>query len=137
MSEEQMRAEFEDWWRRTLLIKHELTIVEINTYCKRSPEGYYVHAATAMRWEGWKAAIASKWIAELEKEIARLDFVLKESAFIMKSETDTKQTVYQLWAQDEDEYFWSLCGNTFHKTPRLAIDCAMQTPEEARTKVEF
>lgn len=57
MNEEQMRAAFEDWWKRTLLIKHELSIREIITYCERSPYGDYVHSGTALRWEGWKAAL--------------------------------------------------------------------------------
>lgn len=78
MNEEQMRAAFEDWWKQTLLIKHDLTIGEVNTYCKRSPEGDYVHASAAMRWEGWKAALAhqAKSVPVLEKAV----WVLKQIA---------------------------------------------------------
>lgn len=60
MNEDQMRAEFEDWWKQELLIKHKRDIDEINTYFKRTLQGDYIHAATAMRWEGWQAAIASQ-----------------------------------------------------------------------------
>lgn len=69
MNEEQIRAEFEDWWKRTLLIKHELSIREIITYCERSSCGDYVHSGTALRWDGWKAAIAQVFgepVAEVE-----------------------------------------------------------------------
>lgn len=80
MFEEQMRAEFETWWKQTLLIKHELSIREIVTYCERSPDGDYVHTATALRWDGWKAALAhqasDERVRKLEKDAARYRWIL-------------------------------------------------------------
>lgn len=60
MNEEQMRVEFEDWWKQELLIKYKVDIHEINTYCERTLQGDYTQAATSMRWEGWKAAQSSQ-----------------------------------------------------------------------------
>jgi hypothetical protein len=74
-------------------------------------------------------------VSELEIERRRLDFILSECAFIVASETESGDKVYQLWTQDEDEYFISMSGNRFHKTPRDAIDAAIDTPEEKRTRV--
>lgn len=64
MNGEQIRAEFENWWKQELSTKHGLTIDDINTYCKRSPKGDYVHATTAMRWEGWQAALSAKSVPD-------------------------------------------------------------------------
>lgn len=74
-----------------------------------------------------QAAVARA--AELERDAARLDFVLAEGAFIDKSKTDTGAIVYQLLNQDEDENFHTISGDgKFFATTSAAIDAALNPP---------
>ena len=56
----------------------------------------------------------------------RLDFVLREGAFIVWSLRDGSIPQCQLWAQNEDEEILYLSGeHRFFNTERAAIDAAL------------
>lgn len=61
------------------------------------------------------------------KDAERLDFVLSNSAFILRTKADSGVMTYQLETQDEDENYVMLSGeDRFFPTPRAAIDAAIE-----------
>jgi hypothetical protein len=60
MNTEKMRTKFEAWWKQELLTNHENGYSKHYYLLQRSSQGDYVHDATAMRWEGWQAALTAK-----------------------------------------------------------------------------
>ena len=73
---------------------------------------------------------AEEQLAAAQKDAARLDFVVSNQAFVTTSKTDAGTLTYQLVTQDEDENFVVLSGGfEFYKSPREAIDSAMQRKE--------
>lgn len=68
-------------------------------------------------------------IEELDRETERLDFVLKNSAFLCETVTNGSKA-YQLWTQDEDEEYFALSGvGIWSSSSRDAIDAAMEQTE--------
>lgn len=64
-------------------------------------------------------------LAEAKEDAARLDFVLDNFAFIVKSKTDAGGAALELMTQNEDEEYITLSGEgKFFKTARDAIDAA-------------
>ncbi|MBM2883968.1 ead/Ea22-like family protein [Chromobacterium phragmitis] len=66
-------------------------------------------------------------IAELERDAARLDYVLANSAFLCEGTNGTGEKDYQLWTENEEEHYIVLSGlgKCFAST-RAAIDAAME-----------
>lgn len=56
----------------------------------------------------------------------RLDFVLLHMAWVREKKADSGASTFWLETQDEDENFVRLSGPDFFRTPREAIDAAMQ-----------
>lgn len=67
-------------------------------------------------------------IAELERDAARLDYVLANSAFLCEGTNGTGEKDYQLWTENEEEHYIVLSGlgKCFAST-RAAIDAAMES----------
>lgn len=62
----------------------------------------------------------------------RLDFVMKNDAFLHRTKTDTETICYQTWQQDEDENYVVLSGfDAFYPSGRAAIDAAIQKGQQS------
>lgn len=65
-------------------------------------------------------------LEEARKDAGRLDYMLKESAFVVWSLRDGTIRQCQVWTQDEDEaYHYPAGEHRFFNTERDAIDAAM------------
>lgn len=120
MSDDKMREAFEAWakqrsLRNSLFGAHE-----------------YPHPNCQFAWEVWQAATQARPV-DAPTDAERLDFMVRECAWIVWTKRDGSIRQCQLWAQDSDELIHIVSGESrFFNTAREAIDAAMRaTPADA------